>query len=121
MERTAHYQLNKPEQTDFYNVEDFKIGEKKGKPAVVKTVYFYRAAPNNDNGFTPGSAQKKVSVTSLLKPPKYKPGKSKAKADKTYVNGTLYAKKAEFSLAAGDQVWHGATAKKAASAKQTVG
>ncbi|MCL2083034.1 MAG: hypothetical protein FWH04_07355 [Oscillospiraceae bacterium] len=23
MERTAHYQLNKPEQTDFYNVEDF--------------------------------------------------------------------------------------------------
>ncbi|MCL2082513.1 MAG: hypothetical protein FWH04_04665 [Oscillospiraceae bacterium] len=97
------------------------IGEKNGKPAVVKTVFFYRAAPSAEGGFTPGSAQKKVSVTSLLKPPKYKPGKSKAKADKTYVNGVLYAKKAELTLASGDQVWHGATAKKAASAKQTVG
>ncbi|MCL2083458.1 MAG: hypothetical protein FWH04_09550 [Oscillospiraceae bacterium] len=94
------------------------IGEKKGKPAVVKTVYFYRAAPNNDGGFTPGSAQKKVSVTSQLKPVKYKVGTNKAKADKTYVNGTAHAKKAEFTLNAGDQVWHGATAKKAASAKQ---
>ncbi|MCL2081798.1 MAG: hypothetical protein FWH04_00955 [Oscillospiraceae bacterium] len=97
------------------------IGEKNGKPAVVKTTYFYRAAPSDEGGFTPGSAQKKIKVTSQLKPTKYKPGANKAKADKTYVNGVLYAKKAEFTLAAGDQVWHGATAKKAASAKQTVG
>jgi len=35
--------------------------------------------------------------------------------------GTAYAKKAEFTLAAGDQVWHGATVKKPATARQTVG
>jgi|GEM_PF-1713852 len=97
------------------------IGEKKGKPAVVKTVYFYRVAPSDEGGFTPGSVQKKVSATSLLKPVKYKVGTNKAKADKTYVNGALYAKKTELTLAAGDQVWHGATVKKPATARQTVG
>ncbi|MCL2082602.1 MAG: S8 family serine peptidase [Oscillospiraceae bacterium] len=98
------------------------IGEKNGKPAVVKTVYFYRMAPkpNGDGSFTAAGKPKKIKVTGQLKPTKYNPGKSKAKADNTYVNGALYAKKTELTLAAGDQVWHGATAKKAATAVQMV-
>ncbi|MCL2082436.1 MAG: hypothetical protein FWH04_04265, partial [Oscillospiraceae bacterium] len=93
----------------------------KGKDMTVKTTYFYRTAPRlNDDGttFTAASKPKKIRALSQLKRPKYKIGQNKAKADTTYVNGTPYAKKAQFTLTSGDVVWHGATVKKPASATQ---
>ncbi|MCL2083410.1 MAG: hypothetical protein FWH04_09305 [Oscillospiraceae bacterium] len=98
------------------------LGDKNGKPLVQKTTYFYKEEPrlNEDGSYTPASKPKKITVSGLQKPPKYKLGVNKAKADNTYVNGVLYAKKQEFDLTAGDQVWHGATEKKPATAKQIV-
>ncbi|MCL2081994.1 MAG: hypothetical protein FWH04_01985 [Oscillospiraceae bacterium] len=99
------------------------IGDKNGKPAVVKTTYFYRTAPSDVDGFTPGGKPKKIKATSQLKPTKYKLKDGKIKVKKgTIVNGAApLADKAEIDFVAGMQVWMAATAKKAASAKQTVG
>ncbi|MCL2082455.1 MAG: hypothetical protein FWH04_04365 [Oscillospiraceae bacterium] len=98
------------------------MGTKNGKPAVMKTTYFYREAakPNGDGTYTAASKSKKLSVAGEQKPTKYKPGAGKAKSDSTYVNDTLYAKKASLALNSGDVIWHGATAKKAATAKQII-
>ncbi|MCL2081959.1 MAG: hypothetical protein FWH04_01810 [Oscillospiraceae bacterium] len=92
------------------------------KPKVLKTTYFYRAAPRkiSDTEYAAAGKPKKITAKGQQKPTKYRLGTNKAKADNTYVNGTAYAKKTGFTLASGDQVWHGATAKKASTARQTV-
>jgi len=97
----------------------------------VRTAYFIRVAPKGDNVvYTAASKAKKITATSQLKEPKYKIDAKKniIKVRKgTYVskNGetpVLYRDKADISAASGDtfELWIAATAKKPASAKQTL-
>jgi uncharacterized protein YjdB len=96
----------------------------------VKSVYFIRIAPaQSGNTYTAASKTKKITVTSEQKKPNYKAdakkGVIKVKAG-TYVSingGTpeLYSAKAEIPVTAGTfDLWQAATAKKPASAKQTI-
>ncbi|MCL2081968.1 MAG: family 43 glycosylhydrolase [Oscillospiraceae bacterium] len=107
--------------------------EKNGKPVMLKTTYFYRAAPTDAGGFTPGSAQKKVRATSQMKPTKYKINVKKNviqyKANTIIsINSVMQNDGMPFAVKGGVSVVSGetygfrqaATAKKAATALQTV-
>ena len=98
------------------------------KPKVTKDVFFYRAAPSDQGGYTAAGKQKKISVKGQQKRVNYKPKNSLVKVKKNTwisINGgtpVLYSEKSGITLPATGYAdfWMGVplNGKKAAGAKQ---
>ncbi|MCL2082335.1 MAG: hypothetical protein FWH04_03740 [Oscillospiraceae bacterium] len=127
------------------------LGEKNGKPAVIKTIYLYRVGPkgaDESGAYTPGSVLKKIRATSERKPPiisikvPKKQGSSESAVLKVkkgmYVravfvgeedDGATIRQPKDFkyeinviaSISGPIETWMGATPKKAVSAKRWIG